>query len=76
MAQNNNIVGYTLMPAKGVQQAPPAHQTYHLRPFSLFEEYSHRSPDYRLIKDYELAMDVPHHPKNKPPPDTFVGGML
>jgi len=30
MTQNNNIVGYALMPAGGVQQAPPAGQTYHL----------------------------------------------
>jgi len=68
MAQNNNIVGYALMPAGGAQQAPPAGQTYHLPPFTLVGEYSHRRPDRRLINDHKLSMGIPHHPKNKPPP--------
>jgi len=76
MAQNNNIVVYALMVAGGAQQAPPPGQTYHLPPFALVGEFSHRRPDGRNIKDYKLTIGVPHHPKNKPPPNTFVGGML
>jgi len=76
MAQNNNIVGYALMPAGGAQQAPPAGQTYHLLLFTLVEEYSHRRPDRRLINDHKLSMAIPHDPKNKHAPYTFVGGML
>jgi len=68
MAQNNNIVVYALMPAGGAQQAPPAGQTYHLPPFTLIGEFSHRRPDRRNINDHKLTMGVPHHPKNKPLP--------
>jgi len=67
MAQNNNSVGYVLMPARGAQQAPPAEQTYHLLPSTLVGEYSHRRPDHRLINDHKLSMNIPHHHKNKPP---------
>jgi len=64
------------MPAGGAQQAPPAGQTYHLPPFTLVGEYSHRRPNRRLIKDPKLSMSIPHHPKSKTPLYTFVGGML
>jgi len=74
MAQNNNIVGYALMPAGGGQQAPPAGQTYHLPPFTLVGEYSHRRPDRRLINDHKLSMGIPHHPKNKPPLIRLLAG--
>ena len=76
MAQNNNIVEYALMPARGAQQAPPAGQTYHLPPFTLVGEYTHRRPDRRLINNHKLSIGIPHHPKNKPSPYTFVGRML
>jgi len=66
MAQNNNIVVYALLPAGDAQQ-PPAGQTYHLRPFTLVGEYSHRRPDRQSISAHMLAMGVPHHPLNKPP---------
>jgi len=56
------------MPVGGAQQAPPAGQTYHLPPFTLVGEYSHRGPDRRLINDHNLSMSIPQHPKNKPPP--------
>jgi len=68
MAQNNNIVVYALLPAGGAQQ-PPVGQTYHLPPFTLVGEYSHRRPDRQSISAYKLAMGVPHHPINKPPPE-------
>jgi len=68
MAQNNNIVVYALLPAGGAQQ-PPAGQTYHLPPFTLVGEYSHRCPDRQSISAHKLAMGVPHHPINKPPPE-------
>ena len=67
MAQNNNIVGYALIPAGGGHQRPPVGQTYHLPPFTLIGEYSHRRPDRRLINDHKLSMGIPHDPKNKPP---------
>jgi len=66
MAQNNNIVVYALLPAGGAQQ-PPAGQTYHLPPFTLVGEYSHRRPDRQSISTHRLVMGVPHHPINKPP---------
>ena len=66
MAQNNIIVVYAHMPAGGAQQVPPAGQTYHLLPFTLVGEFSHRRPDCRNISDYKLTMGIPHHPKNKP----------
>ena len=44
MAQNNNIVVYALLSARGAQQ-PLTGQTYHLPPFTLVGEYSHRRPD-------------------------------
>jgi len=69
MAQNNNIVVYALLPAGGAQQPPPAGQTCHLPPFALVGEYSHRRPDRQSISAHKLAMGVPHHPINKPPPD-------
>jgi len=68
MAQNNNIVVYALLPAGGAQQ-PPAGQTYHLPPFTLVGEYSHRRPDRQSISPYKLAIGMPHHPINKPPPE-------
>jgi len=68
MAQNNNIVVYALLPAGGVQQ-PPAGHTYHLSPFTLVGEYSDRRPDRESIRAHKLAMGVPHHPINKPPPE-------
>jgi len=69
MAQNNNIVVYALLPAGGAQQLPPGGQTYLLPPFSLVGEYSHRRPDIQSISAYRLAMGVPPHPINKPPPE-------
>ena len=68
MAQNNNIVVYALLPAGGAQQ-PPAGQTYHLPPFTLVGEYAHRRPDRQSSRAHKLAMGVPHHPINKPPPE-------
>jgi len=68
MAQNNNIVVYALLPAGSAQQ-PPAGQTYHLQPFTLVGEYSHRRPDRQSISALKLAMGVSHHPINKPPPE-------
>jgi len=68
MAQNNNIVLYALLPA-GCAQQPPAGQTYHLPPFTLVGEYSHRRPDRQSISAYNLAIGMPHHPINKPPPE-------
>jgi len=68
MAQNNNIVVYALLPTGGAQQAQ-AGQTYHLPPFTLVGEYSHRRPDRQSISAYKLGMGVPHHPINKPPPE-------
>jgi len=68
MAQNNNIVVSALLPAGGCC-APPAGQTYHLPPFTLVGEYSHRRPDRQSISAHKLAMGVPHHPINKPPPE-------
>jgi len=68
MAQNNNIVVYALLPAEGAQQ-PPAGQTYHLPPFTLVGEYSHRHPDRQSITAHKPAMGVPHHPINKPSPE-------
>jgi len=67
MVQNNNIVGYTLMPARGAQQVPPVGQTNYLLPFTLVEVYSHQRPDRRLINDHKLTMGIPHHPKNNHP---------
>jgi len=68
MAQNNNIVVYALLPAGGAPQ-PPAGQTYHLPPFTLVGEYSHRRPDRQSINTPKLAMGVSYHPMNKPPPE-------
>jgi len=68
MAQNNHIVVYALLTAGGVQQ-PPAGQTYHLPPFTLVGEYSHRRPDCQSIRAHKLAMGVPHDPITKPPPE-------
>jgi len=48
-------------------QQPPEGQTYHLLPFTLVGEYSHRRPDPQSISAHKLAMGVPHHPMNKPP---------
>ena len=59
---------YALLPARGAQQ-PPAGQTYHLLPFTLVREYSHRRPDRQSISAHKLAMGVPHHLINKPPPE-------
>jgi len=56
---------YALLPAGGAQQ-PPVGQTYHLPPFTLVGEYSHRRPDLQSISAHRLAMGVPHHPINKP----------
>jgi len=69
MAQNNNIVVYALLPAGGAWQPPPAGQTYHLPPFTLVGEYSHRRPNLQSISAHKLAMGVPHYPINKPPPE-------
>ena len=68
MAQNNHIVVYALWPTGGARQ-PPARQSYHLPPFTLVGEYSHRCPDRQSISAHKLAMGVPHHPINKPPPE-------
>jgi len=68
MAQNKNIVVYALLTAGGAQQAP-ARQTYDLPHFTLVGEYSHRRPDRLSISAHKLAMGVPHHPINKPPPE-------
>jgi len=68
MALHNNIVGYALLPAGGAQQ-PPAGQTYHLPPFTLVGEYSHRRPDRQSISAHKLAIGFPHHPIHKPPPE-------
>jgi len=76
MAQNNNIVVYALMAAGGEQQAPPTGQTFNLLPFALIGEFSHGRPNRRNINDHKLTMGLPHHRKNNPPPNTFVGGML
>jgi len=70
MAQNNNIVVYALWPAGRAQQ-PPAGQTYHLPPFTLVGEYSHRRPNRQSISADKLAIGVPHHPINKPPPESL-----
>jgi len=67
MVQNNNIVGYALMPARGAQQVPPVGQTNYLLPFTIVEEYSHQRADRRLINDHKLTMGIPHHPKNNHP---------
>jgi len=69
MVQNNNIVVYALLPGRGAQQPPPAGQTDHLPPVTLVGEYSHRYPDGQSISAHRLAMGVPHHPINKPPPE-------
>jgi len=68
MAQNNNIVVYALLPAGGAQQ-PLAGPTYHLPPFTLVGEYSHRRPNRQSISAYKLAMGVPHHLINKHSPE-------
>jgi len=68
MAQNSIIVVYALLPA-GAAQEPLAGQTYHLPPFTLVGEYSHRRPNCESISPHKLAMGVPHHPINKPPPE-------
>jgi len=68
MAQNNNLVVYALLPAGGAQE-PPAGHTYHLPPFTLVGEYSHRGPDRQSISAHKLAMGVPQHPIIKPPPE-------
>ena len=59
---------YALLPAGGALQ-PPAGQTYHLPPYSLVGEYSHRRPDHHSISAHKLAMGVSYHPINKPPPE-------
>jgi len=69
MAQNNKIVVYALMPARGGQQGPPRGQTSHLPPLALVGEFSHQRPDRRNINNHKLTMGVAHHPKNKPPPE-------
>jgi len=68
MAQNNNIVVYAPWAAVGAPQ-PPAGHTYHLPPFTLVGEYSHRRPDRQSISAHKLALGIPHHPINKPPPE-------
>jgi len=68
MAQNKNIVVYALLLARGAQQ-PHAGQTYHLPPFTRIGEYSHPRPNRQSISAHRLAMGVPHHPINKPPPE-------
>ena len=68
MAQNNNIVVYALLQAVGAHQ-PPAGQTYHLPPFTLVGEYSHQRPNGQSVSAHKLAMGVPHHSINKPPPE-------
>jgi len=74
MAQNNNFVGYALMLAGDVQQAPAVGQTYHLPPCTLVGEYSHQHLNRRLINDHKLSMGIPHHPKNKFPRICFMAG--
>ena len=74
LRQNNKIVGYALMPAGEAQQAPPPGQTYHLPPFTLVGEHSHRRPDHGLINDHKLSMGIPHHAKNKPPCIRLLAG--
>jgi len=69
LAQNNNIVVYALLTAVGAQQPPPAGQTNHIPPFTLIGEYSHRRADRQSISAHKLAMDVPYHLINKPPPE-------
>jgi len=69
MVQNNHIIVYVLLPARGAEPPPQAGQTYHLPPFTLVGEYSHRRPDRESISAHWLAMSVPHHPINKPPPE-------
>jgi len=59
---------YALLPAGGAQ-LPPAGQTYHLPPCTLVGEYSHRRPDRQSISAHKLAVGVPLHPINKPPPE-------
>jgi len=68
MAQNNNIVVYAFLPASGAQQ-PPVPQTYHLPPFTLVGEYSHRRPDRQSISTHKLALGIPHHLIHKPLPE-------
>ena len=67
MAENNNLVVYTLLPAGGAQQAPRVAQTHHLPPFTLVRQFSHRCINHRLITAYKLAMGIPPHLSNKPP---------
>jgi len=69
MARNNNIVVYALLPARGEQPPPPAGQRYHLPPFTLIGEYSHRRSDRESISTPKLAMGIPNHPRNKHPPE-------
>jgi len=76
MAQNNNIVVYALMPAGGAPQGLPPRQTYHVPPFALVVEFSHRRPDCGNINGYKLTMGVPDPHQNRPDPSTFVGGIL
>jgi len=61
MTENNNIVVYALLPAGDAQQ-PLAGQTYHLSPFTLVGEYSHRRPDHQSISAHKLAMGIPITP--------------
>ena len=56
-----------LLPVRGAQQLP-AGQSYHLPPVTLVGEYSHRRPDRQSLSAHRLAMGVPHHAINKPPP--------
>jgi len=59
---------YALLPAGGAPQ-PPAAETYHLPPFTLGGEYSHRRPDRQSISAHKLAMGVPDPTINMPPPE-------
>jgi len=68
MAQINNIAVCALLPVRGGQQRLPAGQSYHLLPFTLVGEYSHRRPDRQSISAHKLARGVPYYPINKPPP--------
>ena len=75
MVQNNNIVVYALWPAGGPLQGLPVGQTYHLPPFTLVGELSHRRTDRCLITAPKLAMGIPPTPQPSSLPNTCVGRM-
>ena len=57
MAQNINIIQYTLMPLGGPQPAP-AGQTYQLPANSHIGESSFRRSDKRIITEHKRSMGI------------------